>query len=211
MTYAEKNLAPGEHIVYRARYHWVIYRTALLFAALAVLLAAASVYASRTAPDEPVGRYARLVSLGFLVLAAVVWLARKTRAAADEFVITNRRVIRKVGLVSREIQQAPLDRIQDVTVDQGVFGRLLGYGHVMLETASERGSFVFPTLADPEAFRNRLWGRDPSADAPEAAPTPSAGVESAARRLADLEEMRRRGLLTTDEYLAKRKQIVEGL
>lgn len=207
MGYVEKNLAPGEEIVYRARYHWVFYRAAFVLLTLAVLLAAAALYAARTSPGEPIGRDVAFVSVGFLVLAAVVYLARRVRASADEFVVTNRRVIRKVGLVSREVQQAPIDRIQDITVEQGALGRMLGFGDVIIETASERGRFVFPRIANPEAFRNRLWGQG-VAPAPAAA---ASGVDAASRRLSDLEEMRRRGLLTTDEYLAKRKQIVEGL
>jgi hypothetical protein len=30
MSYVERNLAPGETVVYRARYHWIYYGTALL-------------------------------------------------------------------------------------------------------------------------------------------------------------------------------------
>jgi len=40
MGYAEKNLAPGESIALRCRYHWVIYRAAMTLIFFAVLLGA---------------------------------------------------------------------------------------------------------------------------------------------------------------------------
>src|SRR6266849_4787360 len=120
------------------------------------------------------------LALGFAALAAVLFLARRIRASADEFVVTNRRVMRKTGLVAREIEQVPVEKIQDVTVEQGVLGRLLGYGTVLVETASERmGMLAFPDIARPEAFRNALWGRAADSGAATAASSPAASAPAA--------------------------------
>ena len=85
-------------------------------------------------PAAPAGRVA-IASLVFLAMAAIAGVTRWISASAAEFVVTNRRVIRKAGLFAREIEQAPLDKIQDITVAQGVWGRLLNFGTVTLETA----------------------------------------------------------------------------
>src|ERR1700737_122503 len=135
MGYAEKNLVPGEAIVLRARYHWIIYRAALLLIFFSVLLGAGSLYASRTSPGSGVAHPVGILALAFLVLGGLGLLFRWLRAEADEFVVTNRRVIRKVGIFAREIEQAPLEKIQDITVDQGMMGRMLGWGTVTIETA----------------------------------------------------------------------------
>jgi membrane protein YdbS with pleckstrin-like domain len=213
MGYAEKNLVPGEAIVLRARYHWIIYRAAFMLIFLSVLLGAASIYASRTSPGSGVARPVGVLALAFLVLGAVGWLLRWLRARADEFVVTNRRVIRKVGLFAREIEQAPLEKIQDITVDQGTMGRMLDWGTVTIETASERGSMTFPRIAHPEAFRNALWGQSPGIIA--TAPTPATGATIARpatrERLAELESLRQQGLVSDAEYAAKRQEILSGL
>jgi membrane protein YdbS with pleckstrin-like domain len=213
MGYAEKNLVPGEAIVLRARYHWIIYRAAFTLIFLSVLLGAASIYASRTSPGSGVARPVGILALVFLAVGAVGWLLRWVRAEADEFVVTNRRVIRKVGLFAREIEQAPLEKIQDITVDQGTMGRLLDCGTVTIETASERGSMTFPRIAHPEAFRNALWGQSPGIVAN--APTPAAGGTSARpatrERLAELESLRQQGLVSDVEYATKRQEILSGL
>src|ERR1039457_6644106 len=44
MGYADKALAPGETVVYRARYHWIIYRTGLVILVLGALLGVGAFY-----------------------------------------------------------------------------------------------------------------------------------------------------------------------
>jgi len=211
--YAEKNLVPGENLVYRARYHWMIYRSSLLVLLLAVLLALSAAYAWRVGPDARIARWTGVAALTFGLIAGLMALVRRVRISADEFVVTNRRVIRKVGLISREIEQAPLDKIQDITVEQGGLGRLLGFGSVTLETASERGSLLFPSIAHPEGLRNALWGHSPAAS-----PAVSAGsadssstASSASERLKELDRLRQQGLLSDDEYAMKRREILAHL
>jgi membrane protein YdbS with pleckstrin-like domain len=212
MGYAEKNLTPGETIVLRARYHWSIYRGAMSLFLLAVLLGAASLYARQVSPGSGVARLVAILALVFAVIAAIGLLVRWLRAEADEFVVTNRRVIRKVGLIAREIEQAVLEKIQDITVDQGYIGRLLDYGTVTIETASERGSMTFPRIAHPEAFRNALWGQAPAVSAARGAPVPAAGARPVTReRLAELETLKQQGLISEEEYAAKRREILSGL
>lgn len=213
MGYAEKNLVPGESIVLRARYHWIIYRAAFTLIFLSVLLGVASIYASRTSPDSGVAKPVGILALAFLLVGAVGWFLRWVRSRADEFVVTNRRVIRKVGIFAREIEQAPLEKIQDITVDQGTMGRMLGWGTVTIETASERGSMTFPRIAHPEAFRNALWGQSPGivAQAPTAAAGGSTARPATRERLAELESLKQQGLVSDAEYASKRQEILSGL
>ena len=214
MSYAEKNLAPGEAIVYRARYHWIYYRTAL-----ALLLVSAVFglwwWLGGQLGWAPTSKLSRNVALLFLGAAVASFLIRRIRNAADEFVVTNRRVVRKVGLFAREAEHAPIEKIQDITIDQGVMARLLGYGNVALETASERGRIVFPDIARPEAFRNAIWGQGTTAagGAPAASPPlpAAAAPPPAAQRLAELEDLRTRGMLSTEEYSRKREEILKSL
>lgn len=213
MSYAEKNLVPGETIVYRARYHWIIYRTALLLLFLAVLLAASAIYAAKVSPDEEIAKYTAMASVGFLVLAGIAALMKRIHASSIEFVVTNRRVIRKAGILAREIEQAPLEKIQDITVEQGLWGRLLNFGTVSLETASERGTLVFSSISHPEGLRNALWGQSPAAGAPPPAAVAATapGGMPARERLAELDRLKQQGLVSEEEYAAKRREILAHL
>lgn len=214
MSYAEKNLAPGESIVYRARYHWIYYRTALVLLLVSAVLALWWWLASRLPGAQSASPVFGNLALLFLGAAVAAFLVRRVRNAADEFVVTNRRVMRKIGIFAREAEHAPIEKIQDVTIDQGVMARLLGYGTVALETASERGRIVFPDISRPGAFRNAIWGQStPPAAVPGATPVLAPAVASppAAQRLAELEDLRTRGLLSTEEYARKREEILKSL
>ncbi|HEU5250032.1 MAG TPA: PH domain-containing protein [Thermoanaerobaculia bacterium] len=211
MAYAEKNLAPGESIAYRARYHWIYYRLTLALLLVAAVFGLWWWISGRELQARPASSLFGTIALALLAVAALHFLARRIRASADEFVVTNRRVIRKTGLVAREAEHAPIDKIQDVTVDQGVGARLLGYGTVILETASESGRIVIPDIADPEKFRSAIWGQTSAAAVPAPGRPTVAGESPAAARLAELETLRTRGLLTTEEYTRKREEILGSL
>jgi membrane protein YdbS with pleckstrin-like domain len=211
MGYADKNLAPGETILYRARYHWIIYRFTIVLLILGAALGAAALYARKSQAGDEVGRPVAILAAAFVVVALIAYLVRRFRSSLDEFVVTNRRVIRKVGFYAREIQQAPLEKIQDITVEQGVLARMLGYGTVIVETASEKGMLVFPSIASPDSLRNHVWGQAPPEDRARAAiPAPSVPV-SAQARLEELESLKQRGLVSQEEYASKRQEILSHL
>jgi uncharacterized membrane protein YdbT with pleckstrin-like domain len=213
MRYAEKNLAPGESILYRARYHWVLYRFTIIVLVLAAALGVSALYARRAQAGDEVGRPLAYIAAAFVVLALLAFLVRRFRASQDEFVVTNRRVIRKVGFYAREIQQAPLEKVQDITVEQGVFGRMLGYGTVIVETASEKGMLIFPAIASPEGLRNAVWGQAPPVSSAAGAGTAlaPAGKVATKDRLEELERLKQQGLVNDEEFAAKRKEILSHL
>jgi membrane protein YdbS with pleckstrin-like domain len=207
MSYAEKNLAPGETIVYRARYHWIYYRTTVVLLILAAVFGVSWWFAGNRLEDGTTSSIFGNLGFLFLVAAVLHFLVRRVRASADEYVVTNRRVIRKYGFVAREVEQALLDRVQDITLRQGVTARLLGYGTVVLETASETGRLTFPDIARPEEFRKAVWGQQTGAVPAPAAPA----APTTATRLAELEDLKARGLLSAEEYSRKREQILSSL
>lgn len=211
MSFAERHLAPGETILYRARYHWVFYSFSIIVFVLAAGLGFAALHARNAQAGEEVGRPLALLAAAFVVIGLVTFLALRIRASMDEFVVTNRRVIRKVGIFAREVQHAPLEKIQDITIEQGMFARMLGYGTVIVETASEKGMLVFPKIASPEGLRTHVWGQEPPAveTPPEVPAAPAPPAPRA--RLEELESLKQRGLLSEEEYAAKRREILSHL
>lgn len=211
MAYAEKNLAPGESIAYRARYHWIYYRTTLAFLLVAAVFGLWWWISGQRLQSGAASSIFGTIALALLAIAVAHFLVRRIRASADEFVVTTRRVIRKTGLVAREAEHAPIEKIQDISIDQGVIARMLGYGTAVIETASESGRIVFPDIADPERFRSAIWGQTSGGASGATAAAATVSPPSVASRLAELEDLRTRGLLTTEEYARKRQEIVGSL
>ena len=71
---------------------------------------------------------------------------------SSEFVITNRRIIIKQGLISRRTFEMNLSKIESVNVDQSLMGRIFGYGSItIIGTGGTRESFH--NIRKPLEFR----------------------------------------------------------
>ena len=128
MGYAERVLQPGETITYRARLHWVIYLAGLCF----VLIAIAGAAGALTLQDAT-------LRIGLVVIAAlalVVGIYQLVRAwigqASTEIIVTTRRIIYKTGFISRDTVEMNLDKVESILVQQGLIGRALDYGTVIV-------------------------------------------------------------------------------
>ena len=128
MGYAERVLQAGESIVYRARLHWIIYVPGVLF----VLLAAAIAVAAAVLTNDTIriglaiaAAIALLIGLYHLIGA---WIGQVN----TEIIVTTRRVIYKTGFISRNTVEMNLDKVESVLVQQGILGRMLDFGTVII-------------------------------------------------------------------------------
>jgi len=131
----------GEVVIDEVAHHWVVY----LFPIIELVLGLGFLVLAIIGPMN--------IGWFFLALMAVLWghaLWRATHEHMDRFVITNMRVFRISGVVTRKIATMPIARILDITVDQPFFGRVLGYGHFVFESAAqEQGLREIRYIGDP--------------------------------------------------------------
>ena len=128
MGYAERVLQPGETIAYRARLSWVIYLVGLLLLAVAVAAAVAAV--ALKVENERIG----LLIVALLALLVALWqLIRAWLWQVNtEITVTTRRIIYKTGFISRNTVEMNLDKVESVLVQQGLAGRMLDFGTVIV-------------------------------------------------------------------------------
>jgi len=106
---------------------------------------------------EQVVHEAKLHWIIFVSLKAILtlFIAPLIAFSTSEFAITNKRVIIKVGLISRRTLEMNLNKIESVNVNQGILGRLLGYGTiVVVGTGGTKESFA--AISDPLTFRKKF-------------------------------------------------------
>lgn len=201
--YVEKNLVEGEVVLFRPSYHWVRFVPGALGVVVAAVLLAGGAAAGETVVFAWLAAVTAVVSLAAL-------LVRWVSDLFDEFAVTSMRVIRKAGLLTRDVRQVPLDKVQDLNIRANLWGRWLAYGDVEVQTAGQASTVVFPRIRHPEEFRNVLFAHRPGAGG--AAPVPATAPSSAARpvedRLKELERLRQQGLVTDDEYAKKREALL---
>lgn len=146
MSYLDDHLLAGERIVYRARLHWTIFATAigvvLLGVALAIVL---GIY-------QPDYWYAGAALAGIGLLLAI---RPAIRYASSEFAVTDKRVVAKLGFIERESLETLLSKVEAIGVDQGIVGRMLGYGTITI-TGTGGTEESFPRISDPLEFRRQI-------------------------------------------------------
>jgi uncharacterized membrane protein YdbT with pleckstrin-like domain len=136
------NLSPGERVIFEGHPSW---RAILGFYLKGILIAAVL-----GAIAKLVGASSTTVFLIVLVLIALTVLAGFVKRVATTYTITDRRLNIKRGIVSREIQETRLERVQNVNYRQSVYQRLMQIGDVDFDTAAtDDYNFVFAGVADP--------------------------------------------------------------
>jgi uncharacterized membrane protein YdbT with pleckstrin-like domain len=98
------------------------------------------------------------VVLSLLLLAGVVVIDVLRRAAVD-YVVTDRRIRIRRGLLSRREQSTVIEKVQNIDTYQSALGRLLGIGNVEFDTAGTEtadASLRFEGIARPYGLVARL-------------------------------------------------------
>jgi uncharacterized membrane protein YdbT with pleckstrin-like domain len=169
----------------------------------------------------------------WLVIGAVIVLVLNViyqfvQWKTTRFAVTDQRVAYQSGIFRRRGVSIPLNRINNVNFNQSAIARALNNGVVTIESAGETGDSVFENIPDPEHVRTLIFAQveaDEQADSDRDAAAlakamreqlpPAAGgapaPPSAHDRLAALEEMKTKGLVSDAEYAAKRQQILDEL
>ena len=145
MSYIEQSLSSNERLVYRAHFHW-LYR----FAAWGLLLASAIAALILLSQEYPLWMGAALIGCGlalFLAIMVPIW--------AQQIAVTNQRLIHRRGLVRRSTEELQLSAVEQVRLEQGLLGRLLGFGRIVVSGTGIE-DVRLPALAEPVRLRRKL-------------------------------------------------------
>ena len=221
MGYVEELLAEEEAVIHRTRRHWVVLLRSVAggLALLTLGAVVAGLFGLERWEGVAIGLWAGagLAALG-LLLALPAWL----RWTSEVYLVTDRRVIQVEGILHKRALDSSLAKVNDVRLSQTLAGRVLGYGTLEIITASESGINRLDDLPRPMAFKKAMMAAadafasrsalrgEPAgpADPVEAPPPARRGV---ADRLAELDELRHRGLVSEEEYRAKRAAILDDV
>lgn len=144
MAYVDKHLLSGERVMYRSRQHLVVFIGPVLLLVIAII------------PLVISRRNAMLVLASILFVAGLIWLvARAIARASAEFTVTNKRVVVKLGTIRRRAIEMLLSKVEEIAVDQGVVGRMLGYGTVVI-VGTGGSKEVFMLISNPLEFRRQV-------------------------------------------------------
>lgn len=142
MSYIDRNLLTNEQVLHRAHLSRVVFisPSLLLLLGLAVLTLDGDVAA--------IGVILLFASLAGLLSAFI-------RYKTSEFAVTNKRVIMKVGLIRRTSVEIVLSKVESITVDQGIAGRIFNFGSIAVVGTGGTHD-PFHRIASPLRFRRAV-------------------------------------------------------
>lgn len=148
MGYVERHLLPGERVLYKTRLHWGVF----IKPALVLLGGIVLMIVLRPVQDP---RWLWMVGAAVALIGLVWGLVCYVEVMTSEFAVTSSRLIFKVGLISRYTTELLLAKVESISVQQGLVGRVLGYGDLTV-TGTGGAREVFRRVRDPIGFRNHV-------------------------------------------------------
>ena len=211
MAYPKNLLISGEEVVLDLRPHWwfLTPRALVSVAALIVGIVAWSQGWAGTAASFLEG------ALGIAILVALVWfLLRLAKWATTEFVLTNKRVIYRFGVIGKNGKEIPLDKINTVFFDQTVFERMIGCGTVAMESAGESGKDSFTHIRKPSIVQAEIYRQMELDEAKDheaigrAAHGGGGGGLSVSEQIEKLHQLKQSGALSDDEFASQKAKLL---
>jgi uncharacterized membrane protein YdbT with pleckstrin-like domain len=160
-------------------------------------------------------RYQQTWAWLIAVVAVIYWLIRYYSWKVNIWVVTNFRVIDESGLLSHYAKESPLDKINNVSYDQTLAGRLFNFGHVEIQTAAQVGATDYYNVNHPRKLKDTItaaqadyktWQFGNQAQQMAAAmdmrgaATVKADAPQIAVELEKLFELKMKGAISEDEY-----------
>lgn len=150
MKYFMKVLQPDETVKYVGKLHWIIYRHSILLGILAIAVAILAF----GLPENR--RFPALIGSAILLTLAIIsflrsWFLQWT----TETVVTDKRIIHKIGFIARQTKEMNISKVETVDVRQSFWGRVLGYGTVRA-IGTGASLETLPYVASPLQLRSAI-------------------------------------------------------
>ena len=216
MPYPESELHATEELILDLHPHWWFFAKSVAGLAVSVVVAVFVLAQGWSWANVPVALF---------VFGTLVWFVQRYIAwVSTHFVLTSDRVIYHSGIISKHGIEIPLERINTIFFHQRIFERLLGLGDLEIESASKDGAQRFEDIQNPSGVQNEIYQQIEANEVKGAHRISSAIVEaqgSADRtndagvsipdQIAQLGKLRDSGVLTEDEFQAKKAQLLDRM
>jgi uncharacterized membrane protein YdbT with pleckstrin-like domain len=202
-TYLNSLLGEKETILLVARQHWLVLLSETISELLLtlVVLVLIGVLAVFLGPLALLGLIILIAPAISLTRDVLLWANRK-------YVITSRRVIQLSGVISKNVADSSLEKVNDVKLEQSFFGRLLGYGDIEILTASELGVNKIQRIADPIRYKIAMVNAKAQLESGEGIRAAGSDVPAL---LSQLDALRQKGVISDQEFQEKKTRLLSKM
>lgn len=206
-TYLQSLLGAQEQILLIARQHWFTLVSAVLLEIVLILIGIAAVVVGLVfSPAIPflliplliIGALFIIVPLFTMIRDLLIWWNK-------QYVVTSRRVMQISGIINKNVIDSSLEKVNDIKMEQSIFGRLFNYGDLEILTASELGVNLFRRLDDPINFKTAMLNAKARL---ERIDEDESSKEDIPAMIANLDQLRQKGVLTEEEFQKKKAELL---
>jgi hypothetical protein len=235
-TYADSLLTKGEVVLRREKQHWLSLflesRLSILLWGIAIVLLIIVVWRGRS---DDISNGLSIGALAVIVAGLLFFAWRWWHWTTDEYIITNRRLLKVEGIVNKRSADSNLEKINDAILDENFLGRILDYGDLDILTAAEVAVDKYRMLNHAKSFKKEMLTAkhaledghsysdvaSPPLMASVAAAAPAAASqghsgqaetpEEVTQALVQLATLRDSGAITPADYEAKKQELLGRL
>ena len=156
MGYPTKLLGEGEIIEFEMKPHWrgLIWPAICLILTVFVGVWLFTIMGNWDNIIETIGRPAIII---IALIIFFVWVLRPfLKWVTTEYVFTNRRIITRAGVISKQGRDMPLSKVNNVSFEVGVLGRILNYGVLEITSASSE-NLVIEDVPNVEVIQRDVY------------------------------------------------------
>jgi len=157
MSYIQENLMPNEKIFFTARVHPAVFLPSIVsfVGSIAFVIYTISTASKGDTASGFLAGFLLLIAGMFFLYSIMLGLQALIIMLTTEFAVTNRRVIAKTGFIRRHTLEMLLPKIESVSVNQNILGRLLNFGTVTV-TGTGGTKESFRAIFEPIVVRKKI-------------------------------------------------------
>jgi membrane protein YdbS with pleckstrin-like domain len=209
MAYPRNLIQKGETVALDLRPHWWYFSRNIL-TGIPLLIVVVFIFNTDLGFAETAANW--IVAL--LLIAWAGWLVLKYfQWTMTYFVVTDRRVIYRTGVISKKGVEIPLERINNINFHQRVIDRLIGAGDLDIESAGRDGQSHFDFVRHPDGVQHEVYAQMEKRNMPQnftqAVPPPMpAAAASVPEQIEQLAQLKAQGHITAAEFEQKKAELL---
>ena len=206
--YVHSLMGANENVLVLERQHWFVWVPRLIFCIIliAVISAISILAAPFTSGIGIFGLVLNIIPVWMFLRVFLDWLN-------ETYIVTNRRIIQTEGVINKSVIDSSLEKINDVVLSQSVLGRIMDYGTLEILTGSELGLNKLDRIQAPVKFKIAMLNAKEAMRALSDMDDVGKGNAPAHRdnipaMIENLDDLRKRGLITEAEFQEKRTKLM---
>ena len=150
------------------------------------------------------------VAVIFLILGGLIFLLTELTKRGHKYFVTNQRVIDEFKFITRKVRTADYKLIADAGISQGLWGRIFHYGNIDVRTASGQ-PLDLKSVRRPEVLQQTIMETKRKSEKEKISAPPTSEKENIPKMIEDLNELKKKGVITEEEFEKKKKDLLKRL